>query len=320
MEVSYGKNLRHMVTSAWLAGVPVDEIWLNGEKLYPEEGSVVQELAVDTTLANVHGELNYWMHALAYHDGLLSRTVYEYGPWIKEGTSLIIVLLALQERLQAEGWDTKIEGTSMKGTLYKRTKKVSTEAQQPSLFTLIIGEKEYKEGTDFTINPHTGYIEFFGKEQKPEISALQEGEKVKLRASLPARSDRVAGLGTTYYSLPFIAGTNFVCYYEKWGKKTATGMIFDAKGSPSGNLYAHAAGNQEGHWRGSVTYTTPPQGLGNYRWNDAWGSYKWIEGDTGYTITIGYEKEHSGQRATPHYPAFTKEWELDVVGAVIKQE
>lgn len=319
MEVSYGKNLRHMVTSAWLAGVPVDEIWLNGEKLYPEEGSVVQELAVDTTLANVHGELNYWMHALAYHDGLSQRTVYEYGPWIYVKTAPLPAASSTANQLKSAGWDVKLEGTGHKRTVYKRTKTVSTEAQQPSLFTLIIGEQEYKEGKDFYINPHTGYIEFFGNAQMPEISALQEGETVKLRASLPARSDRTATVGTTYYSLPFIAGTYFVCFYVKGGKRSPVGMIFNAAGSPSGNVYAHAEGNQQGHWTGNVWYTTPPQGLGNGGWNAAWGSYRWIAGDTGYTITVTQHYEWAAQQATPYYPAFTKEWSLDVVGAVIKQ-
>lgn len=316
MDVTYGKNINHIVTSAWLAGMPVLSIWLNGEKLYPIEGNVVQQLVVDTAFGSVDSDLIYWMHALNWHDKMpkekvKTREEVRYpGPWTTGTDSELIAWMNWVRQMQQAGWSYSASDPFV---VYKET-----GYKEAGLFELVVGEKVYKEGVDFTFNPNTGFIEFTGSSQLPDISALQVGEKARLRASVPARTDATAHLGTSYYALPILPGTRFYCWYLKGGKKDPGGMILTVNGTPSNETFLYSFGNLAGHWTGAWAAWTPPSGLGNYVWNGCNCSNKWTPGDTGYSVQV-QSYYGGGQQATPHYPAFDKEWMLDVVGVVIKQ-
>lgn len=69
MELSYKGHINGVVTAAWMAGRPVAEIYMNGEKLYPLEGDVATQILVDIAFGDIDGPLNYWLHALDWHDG-----------------------------------------------------------------------------------------------------------------------------------------------------------------------------------------------------------------------------------------------------------
>ena len=112
MEVSYKGHVKEIVTAAWLGGVPVAEIWMNGEKLYPIDSDVVTELVVDVGLTPGSAEWLYWVHALDYHETIPEEEeIVEYGEWELVGsyTKNSDELKAEEEKLKKEGWDTKIE-------------------------------------------------------------------------------------------------------------------------------------------------------------------------------------------------------------------
>ena len=208
-----------------------------------------------------------------------------------------------------------------KQKLYKRT--VKRYVQRRYLFDLLIGDKVYKEGTDFTFNPNTGLIEFKGG-QYPNISSLPEGTKVKLRASVPEREkpeEKPHGwYGEKYYSLPLLPGTQFRCGYSKGGKKNPGGMTIRVNGQPSGEMFVDAFGNLAGHWKDGFNWRAwaPPGPIGNQGPQGSSYNDKWTPGDTGYTVRV-WSHYNGDAAAYPKYPAFTKEWSLDVVGVIIKQ-
>ena len=203
-----------------------------------------------------------------------------------------------------------------KQKLYKRT--VKRYVSRRYLFDLLIGDTVYKEGTDFEFNANTGLIEFSGG-QYPSITSLPAGTKVKLRASVPERkeAERCKAGPEKYYTLPLLPGTKFLCEYDKGGKKNPGGMSIHVEGTPSGEMFVDGFGNLAGHWRGSWSVWTPPSGIGNHGQGVSYND-KWTPGDTGYTVKVSNHM-NGGSSALPKYPAFTKEWSVDVVGVIIKQ-
>lgn len=194
---------------------------------------------------------------------------------------------------------------------------------------LTVAGKTYSVGMALTgyarcdFNATTGILRFAGG-QEPALQKLTPGTLVTIVATIPKREDTTTALGskddkkTRSYDLPLLKGTKFRCEYDKGGKKEPGGMILTVKGTPSGQQFVYAYGNQAGHWRGHVKYTTPPSGLGNYVWNACEYKDEWKAGDTGYTVEI---EKHMGSNheATPIYPAFTRTWNLPVRGILFSQ-
>lgn len=193
----------------------------------------------------------------------------------------------------------------------------------PNIFTLIIGAKTYKEGTDFTFDPNTGLITFTGS-QMPEIASLAMGTKIKLSASVPERDreDEKFYAQTNKetsktFGLPLLPGTKFYYWYHKGQKKVSAGTRLTVVGVPSNTEFYYGKGQKNGHSRTAVYGTVPPGGTGpderTWRSDD-----RWVEGDLNFKITIG-PFNNSTPNAHPIYPAFTKEWSLKVIGVIIKQ-
>lgn len=311
MEISCNNHVKEIVTGLWWNGAPVDEVYLDGEKLYPLEGTVATQVLIDVTPDAFPDGLNYWIHALDFRHEIESIDEIFYqeisGPM----------------KTRFKNWVKWVEENKKKGytldpndrnRMYKKT---STPV---SLFTLTIGSKTYTEGKDFTFNPNTGLITFTGK-QLPELSALPVGSKLKIKASVRERAKKQEWCyeGERIYNLPLLKGTTFYCTYWKGGKKEPGGMILTVKGLPSNQQFVKAEGNQAGHWRGTVAYITPPRGLGNHDgWNKCVYKDEWVKGDLQFHVKV---ERHmgGGQSAYPIYPAFTKEWSLNVIGVVIKQ-
>lgn len=152
-------------------------------------------------------------------------------------------------------------------------------------------------------------------EDGPYRGTVQVGDEVEVKVVVPGKAARTAWAGWTYYALPLLPGTRFYSWYSKGAKKEPAGMILDVYGSPSGDRFLRAAGNQAGHWRGEVYYWSPPQGLGNAGWNECWGSYAWRAGDAGFNVCV---QQYLGgwQNSTPHYPGFSRVIKLKVVDIV----
>lgn len=325
MEISCKGHVKEIVAAAWFSGVPVAEIWLNGEKLYPLDGDVATDVLVDVAPLDIEigGEWIYWVHALDWREKMpgCEEDDIIYGEW---GEVVVRYSEAQAEeaaaRLRELGYDTRVE-KGEDGRWYITTRTMThTTKRRNQLFELVIGDKVYKEGEDFTFNPNTGLVEFMGG-QYPSLSSLPPGTKLKFRASVPQRDleDRTntSEKLTKTYDLPLLPDTKFYYLYLKGQKKVSAGMELLVEGSPSGEEFYYGTGRQNGHKRKWVEGMAPPGGPGpdNVEWK---GTNKWTRGDTGFTMT---EIPFNGAtpQAWPVFPAFEKEWDLSVVGVVIKQ-
>lgn len=320
MEISYKGHVNGIVTAAWLAGRPVEEIWMNGEKLYPLEGNVATQVLVDIAFGDVDGPLNYWLHALDWHDSLIDQVgkreeVLYPGKFTTGTDSELFDWLNWIDRMEKQGY--KFDSNNMLLAYKESTNKPE------SLFTLTIGNKTYKEGTDFTFDPNTGLITFTGS-QMPETASLPRGTKIKLSASVPERERKDEEFKaqknkdtSKTFGLPLLPGTKFHYSYYKGEKKKSAGTRLTVVGVPSNTEFYYGKGQKNGHSRTSVNGIVPPNGTGpderTWRSDD-----RWVEGDLNFTITIG-PFNNSTPTAYPIYPAFTKEWSLKVIGVIIKQ-
>ena len=332
MEISRKGHVREIVTGLWWDGVPVGEVYLNGEKLYPIDGTVATQLLVDVTLDAFADSLNYWLHALNYRASNEDKGMPVYGPWMMENGNISDYDFAqsLVNQLKAAGWDAEIM------TMYDPfgiehyivNKRTVSYSNPVSVFELVIGDNVYKEGGDFTINPNTGLITFTG-EQMPEISALPAGAKVKLRASVPERwlsdetfhNDVWNGSNSHTYNLPILANTAFYMHWKKPAKKDTAWTIFTVTGLPSGQVYVSGHGQQNGHGRNQPcdAVIRPVQGMRIRDGNVSSVNNSWCKGDLQYRVDLKNDYGACETFFYPIYPAFTKEWDVEVLGVIIKQ-
>ncbi len=337
MEISYKGHVKEIVAGAWWNGAPVAEIWLRGEKLYPIEGNAATELILDVTLGKVGGELPYWLHALDWHEKMPRPVIgYEKETILFAGIKRGIEIRTMEEEYKEKNY--KVSDTlsfkTWNGLRLFRSYHVKVYGQAPiygqrTLFDLVIDGKTYHEGTDFLFNHNTGFIGFLVKDQLPEISSLQAGAKVKLKASIPEREMEEEtlenlqknGSASRIYNLPLIKDTAFHLAWQKPGKKDTAHENFTIAGVPSGQVYMKGHGQKNGHAHPhncSVTIK-PVQGSRVVDGHVDVANNAWPTGDYQYKIDL--ESSYNAQlaRCYPIYPAFTKEWSLNVVGVVIKQ-
>lgn len=71
-----GVTSQAFVQEVWLAGVPVNEVWSEGTKFYPDERTTVRDLVLSTP----EGDTRYWKHAVhaaAHGEALMEMTLGE---------------------------------------------------------------------------------------------------------------------------------------------------------------------------------------------------------------------------------------------------
>lgn len=318
MEISSYNHVKEIVTGIWWNGAPVDEVYLDGEKLYPLEGTVATQILIDVTPDAFADGLNYWLHALDWHDSQIDQ-VGKREEVIYPGR-----LSNLNDLANWVNWSDKMKKQGYTIDPNNMILAYKEPTNKPvSLFTITIGNKTYKEGTDFTFNQNTGLISFTGK-QLPELSALPVGSKIKLSATVPQRKRekeifqaKQNTATSKTFSLPLLPDTKFYFYYYKGQKKVSAGTRLTVVGVPSNTEFYYGKGQRNGHGRGDVTGIVPPGGTGwdqtEYR-----SGNKWTKGDLQFKITIS-PFNNSSPKSYPIYPAFTKEWSLTVLGVVIKQ-
>ncbi len=342
MEISYKDHLREIVTSAWLMGWPVSEIWLNGEKLYPMEGNVATQLVVQLVAGPTVDGWNYWMHALDWKAKKKGVVVgYAAEKLVFTGTGNDV--LKKEEEYTAKKYKTRntIPDRYKKDTGHakmmlnflsnaKNPPKFELYASAPiygdsNLFSMIIGGKTYTEGKDFTMNAETGFIQFLKAAQLPAITALSKGAKIKLKATVPERRDAVFhrdgdGEARKTYNLPLLQDTKFELWWYKGQKKGCAGLKFEVTGKSSGQIYVKGWGQRNGHGRGvktrDIVYAKkdPVSSGTTEKWNNSWK-----KGDTQYEIYVDWYQGSYNDNFQPIYPKFTKEWDVEVLGVVVKQ-